>query len=49
MGRTFNRMLWLNPTDNQGARSLPQAVQPKDVWHDEDTADRLGESLPSGR
>jgi hypothetical protein len=29
-------MLWLNPTDNQGARFLLQAVQAKEVWHDED-------------
>ena len=30
----FNRMLWLNPTDNQGARFLIDEVKAKTSWKD---------------
>jgi hypothetical protein len=30
----FTRMLWLNPTDNQGVRSLFGDVRQGEVWHD---------------
>jgi tetratricopeptide (TPR) repeat protein len=32
--RTFERMLWLNPADNQGARFLLHPVQAKEIWKD---------------
>ena len=32
--RIFDRMLWLNPTDNQGVRSLIDEVKSKTVWED---------------
>ncbi|HOW67141.1 MAG TPA: cytoplasmic protein [Candidatus Paceibacterota bacterium] len=34
-GRIFERMLWLNPTDNQGARFLVDAVGAKKAWEDD--------------
>jgi hypothetical protein len=34
-GRVFERMLWLNPTDNQGARFLIDAVRAKKAWEDD--------------
>jgi tetratricopeptide (TPR) repeat protein len=33
-GRVFGRMLWLNPTDNQGARFLIDDVSTKTAWED---------------
>jgi len=30
----FTRMLWLNPTDNQGVRFLLREVRERKVWHD---------------
>jgi hypothetical protein len=33
--RVFERMLWLNPTDNQGARILIPEVRAKRPWHDD--------------
>ena len=33
-GQIFNQMLWLNPTDNQGARFLIDDVRAKTVWED---------------
>jgi tetratricopeptide (TPR) repeat protein len=38
----FNRMLWLNPTDNQGARFLLDEVKAKATW--EESANRLTSS-----
>ncbi|MBN1662063.1 MAG: cytoplasmic protein [Deltaproteobacteria bacterium] len=32
--RIFNRMLWLNPSDNQGVRFLIDEVKAKAVWED---------------
>jgi hypothetical protein len=34
--RVFDRMLWLNPSDNQGARFLLAAVQAGEPWDDGD-------------
>lgn len=34
--RIFERMLWLNPTDNQGSRFLLADVKAKRVWTDSD-------------
>jgi hypothetical protein len=31
----FTRMLWLNPTDNQGVRGLIDDVRKGEAWHDE--------------
>jgi hypothetical protein len=31
-GRVFDRMLWLNPSDNQGVRFLIGEVQARKVW-----------------
>jgi tetratricopeptide (TPR) repeat protein len=31
-GRVFQRMLWLNPSDNQGARFLINAVRSRKSW-----------------
>jgi hypothetical protein len=31
-GRVFDRMLWLNPSDNQGSRFLIGEVQARKVW-----------------
>jgi hypothetical protein len=31
-GRVFDRMLWLNPSDNQGVRFLVDQVRAKDTW-----------------
>lgn len=33
-GRIFDRMLWLNPSDNQGVRFLVDQVRAKDEWVD---------------
>ena len=33
-GRIFDRMLWLNPSDNQGVRFLIDQVRAKDTWED---------------
>ena len=33
-GRIFQRMLWLNPSDNQGVRFLIGDVQAKTAWED---------------
>jgi len=33
-GRVFDRMLWLNPSDNQGVRFLIDEVRTKTVWED---------------
>ena len=30
----FERMLWLNPTDNQGVRFLIEDVRAKTAWED---------------
>jgi Flp pilus assembly protein TadD len=30
----FTRMLWLNPTDNQGVRFLLSEIREGKVWHD---------------
>ena len=32
--RVFERMLWLNPSDNQGARFLMDEVQAKTAWEE---------------
>ncbi len=32
----FDRMLWLNPTDNQGIRSLLPLVQAREAWIDDE-------------
>jgi len=32
----FERMLWLNPTDNQGIRFLVGAVAARETWVDDD-------------
>jgi hypothetical protein len=32
--RIFDRMLWLNPTDNQGIRLLIEDVRAKRAWED---------------
>jgi len=34
-GRIFDRMLWLNPTDNQGVRFLIGEVRAGIAWHEE--------------
>ncbi len=33
-GRIFDRMLWLNPSDNQGVRMLVDQVRAKDTWEE---------------
>jgi tetratricopeptide (TPR) repeat protein len=33
-GRIFDRMLWLNPSDNQGVRFLIDAVRARAAWED---------------
>ena len=33
-GRIFDRMLWLNPSDNQGVRFLVDRVRAKNTWED---------------
>jgi hypothetical protein len=33
--KIFDRMLWLNPPDNQGARFLIDPVREKKEWQDE--------------
>lgn len=33
-GRIFDRMLWLNPSDNQGVRFLVDQVRAKEPWVD---------------
>jgi len=33
-GRIFDRMLWLNPTDNQGIRFLIDEVRAQSAWED---------------
>jgi hypothetical protein len=33
-GHVFNRMLWLNPSDNQGVRFLMSDVRAKRSWQD---------------
>jgi len=33
-GRIFDRMLWLNPTDNQGVRFLVEEVRTRTAWVD---------------
>lgn len=35
-GKVFERMLWLNPTDNQGARFLLPGVQSRQEWTPEE-------------
>ena len=32
--RVFDRMLWLNPSDNQGVRFLIDEVRSKTAWED---------------
>jgi len=32
--KVFTHMLWLNPTDNQGARSNLYNVKERKVWHE---------------
>jgi len=32
--RVFGRMLWLNPTDNQGARFLIDDLRARTAWED---------------
>jgi tetratricopeptide (TPR) repeat protein len=32
--RLFDRMFWLNPSDNQGARLLLSEVRAKSAWQD---------------
>ena len=34
-GRVFDRMLWLNPSDNQGVRFLIDAVAAREPWEEE--------------
>jgi hypothetical protein len=34
--RVFDRMLWLNPSDNQGARFLIDEVRAKRAWEDQE-------------
>jgi hypothetical protein len=31
-GRIFDRMLWLNPSDNQGIRGLIEDVRADEAW-----------------
>jgi hypothetical protein len=33
-GRIFDRMLWLNPSDNQGVRFLIGKVRARAAWED---------------
>jgi hypothetical protein len=33
-GRVFDRMLWLNPSDNQGVRFLIDAIRARVAWED---------------
>jgi hypothetical protein len=33
-GRIFDRMLWLNPTDNQGVRFLIEGIQNGRAWEE---------------
>jgi hypothetical protein len=33
-GRIFDRMLWLNPTDNQGVRFVVEEVRTRTAWVD---------------
>lgn len=33
-GRVFERMLWMNPSDNQGIRALVPAVRARESWTD---------------
>ena len=33
--RIFERMLWLNPSDNQGVRVLLDEVRSKTTWKDQ--------------
>ncbi len=33
--QTFQRMLWLNPSDNQGVRFLIDLVRAKEPWRDD--------------
>ena len=33
-GRVFDRMLWLNPSDNQGVRFLIDRIRAKGPWED---------------
>jgi hypothetical protein len=33
-GRVFDRMLWFNPTDNQGVRFLIDEVRARTPWED---------------
>jgi tetratricopeptide (TPR) repeat protein len=35
--RVFDRMLWLNPSDNQGVRVLIDAVKAKTAWEDRES------------
>ena len=35
--RVFDRMLWLNPSDNQGVRFLIDEVKTKTAWKDRET------------
>jgi tetratricopeptide (TPR) repeat protein len=34
--RIFSRMLWLNPSDNQGVRSLIEVVRSRTAWEDKE-------------
>ncbi|OPY76701.1 MAG: hypothetical protein A4E65_03119 [Syntrophorhabdus sp. PtaU1.Bin153] len=34
--KVFTRMLWLNPTDNQGARFNLYDVKEGKIWHEEE-------------
>lgn len=34
-GRIFDRMLWLNPSDNRGARFLIDPVAAREPWEEE--------------
>jgi hypothetical protein len=36
-GRVFERMLWLNPPDNQGVRFLIEEVRARKMWEDRDS------------
>ncbi len=42
--RVFDRMLWLNPSDNQGARFLIDEVRERRAWDERPPAPRLSSS-----
>lgn len=42
----FDRMLWLNPSDNQGARFLIDDVKARIGWEDHENRYQLIETAP---